>query len=1069
MTVIDYFFNRNQQDELAKLQLLLEKPGIGVIFFDANLVISKISRSTAKLLREKQPVFEKIMPEFDIQRLVGTHLEKFTAIPDQVFSLLRKQHKGWSDIISIGEENFQVSLLPLIDQKGIFNGGVFEFSCVTDQLKQEAEADRSKSVLHNMVTPVMTCDSERRITSTNPSLIKLLNQYKTELQKVFPGLEPEKLIGVCIDSFHRDPEMQKRIFADPGKMPHKTTIQVLDMSFNLTVFPVLDKQNQINGYAVEWVDCSAEVKANAEIKRVTSAAIAGELSERINTTQLGGVIKEFGDSVNQMLDAIIQPLNIAADYVDRIAKGDTPPKITDTYHGDFNIIKNNLNLAIDGINEQAAVAKAIAEGDLSVKINVRSENDVVATSLIQVVDVLQGLQKELQRLTEASSDGLLSERGKPALFKGAYAEVIGDVNDMLDAILLPIGEGNRILTQISDGKIDELIAHTYKGDHELMKQAVNNVAITLQDLQNELQRLTEASREGLLSERGKPALFKGTYAEVIGGVNDMLDAILLPIGEGNRILAQISDGKIDELIAHTYKGDHELMKQAVNNVAITLQDLQNELQRLTEASREGLLSERGKPALFKGAYAEVIGGVNEMLDAILLPIGEGNRILGMISGGDLRQRVEILCKGDHDKMKQAVNGVHSWLSDLIAYVTRIANGDMSAEMGKASNDDQIHEWLMLLKFNIQALVNDANMLSVAAAEGRLQTRADAGKHQGDYRKIVEGVNNTLDGIILPVNEAVEVLSAMEMGDLTRTINGDYKGQLKDFKDTINNTIAKLSEVISQVNGAASNIASASEEVSATAQNMSQATSEQAASVEETSASVEQMSASINQNTENAKVTDGMATQASSQAVQGGAAVKETVSAMKSIAGKIGIIDDIAYQTNLLALNAAIEAARAGEHGRGFAVVAAEVRKLAERSQVAAQEIGELASSSVEMAESAGKLLDTIVPSIKKTSDLVQEIAAASEEQSSGAAQINTAMDQLNQITQQNASSSEELAATSEEMSGQAMQLQELMAFFTVADNGGRVSVTPKTMPFKPTVKKPGGAKQVPNEAEFVRF
>jgi methyl-accepting chemotaxis protein len=339
------------------------------------------------------------------------------------------------------------------------------------------------------------------------------------------------------------------------------------------------------------------------------------------------------------------------------------------------------------------------------------------------------------------------------------------------------------------------------------------------------------------------------------------------------------------------------MKQAVNNVATTLQGLQKELQRLTIASRDGQLSERGKPEQFKGAYAEVIGGVNEMLDAILLPIGEGNRILSLISGGNLRQRVEIVCKGDHDKMKQAVNGVHTWLSDLIAYVTKIANGDMSAEMAKASNDDQIHEWLMLLKLNIQALVADANTLSVAAVEGRLAMRVDASKHQGDFRKIVEGVNNTLDSVILPVNEVVAVLTEMEHGDLTRTVDGDYKGQLKDFKDTVNNTIAKLSQVITEVNGAAANIASASEEVSVTAQSMSQATTEQASSVEETSSSVEQMSASINQNTENAKVTDGMATQACREAVQGGEAVNKTVSAMKSIASKIGNIDDIAYQTN----------------------------------------------------------------------------------------------------------------------------------------------------------------------------
>jgi methyl-accepting chemotaxis protein len=242
-------------------------------------------------------------------------------------------------------------------------------------------------------------------------------------------------------------------------------------------------------------------------------------------------------------------------------------------------------------------------------------------------------------------------------------------------------------------------------------------------------------------------------------------------------------------------------------------------------------------------------------------------------------------------------------------------------------------------------------------------------------------------------------------------------------------VARLSQVVTDVNSGAQALASASEQVSATAQALSQAASEQAAGVEETSASLEQMTSSIAQNTENAKITDGMASKAAKDAVDGGEAVNATVEAMKQIAKKIGIIDDIAAQTNLLALNAAIEAARAGEHGKGFAVVAAEVRKLAERSQVAAQEIGEVAGNSVGLAEKAGKLLAEIVPNIRKTSDLVQEITAASTEQSSGVGQINSAVGQLNQTTQQNASSSEELAATSEEMSSQAEQLQQTMTFF----------------------------------------
>ena len=290
-------------------------------------------------------------------------------------------------------------------------------------------------------------------------------------------------------------------------------------------------------------------------------------------------------------------------------------------------------------------------------------------------------------------------------------------------------------------------------------------------------------------------------------------------------------------------------------------------------------------------------------------------------------------------------------------------------------------------------------------------------------------------ITRPIIEAVSVANRLAEGDLTVRIGATSKDETGQMLQAMQNMITKLSQVVADVNGGAQALASASEEVSATAQSLSQAASEQAAGVEETSASLEQMTSSIAQNTENAKVTESMASKAAQDASDGGESVDATVAAMKQIAKKISIIDDIAAQTNLLALNAAIEAARAGEHGKGFAVVAAEVRKLAERSQVAAQEIGEVATNSVELAEKAGKLLQQIVPSIRKTADLVQEISAASSEQSSGVGQINSAVSQLNQTTQQNASSAEELASTSEEMSSQAEQLQQTMSFFKLDGTG----------------------------------
>jgi methyl-accepting chemotaxis protein len=806
-----------------------------------------------------------------------------------------------------------------------------------------------------------------------------------------------------------------------------------------------------------------------ETNGLTRAAAAGQLRTRGRAEAFEGAYREVLQGINDTLDAVIGPMTTASDYIRRIGDGDLPPKITASFEGEFDVLKSSLNACIDNI---------------------------------------QALVSDADALSRAAVAGQLAYRADAARHSGDFRKIVSGFNDTLDAVIGPLNVAAEYVDRISKGDIPPAITATYNGDFNELRSNLNGCIGALELMRTDVRTMAIAALEGRLSVRADASRHQGAFRKIVGGFNDTLDTVIGPLQLAVDVVTKIGRGEIPPPVSQEYKGDFDTLKRSLNACISGLQGLTeanavlqrmglNDFTRTVDGRYDGIFSQvatainevrthllalqsvarhvavgdlcdlvKYKPIGRRCEQDELIPSFILMMEAIEALVVDTRTLSESAVKGRLAARADA---GRHQgNYRQVIEGVNATLDAVIGplniaaeYIDRISKGDLPPKISEQFEGDfnEVKINLNTAIDSIGALVSDMASLADDAVAGRLQARADASRHSGDYRKVVDGVNRTLEAVVRPIAESAAVLARVAQQDLRVHVEGDYAGDHAAMKTSINSMVGDLRSSISaigqhaehvgasaeQLTGVNAQMAATAEETAAQTNVVSAASEQVSKSLSVVAASSEEMMASIREIAKSANDAAKMARHAVDVATTTNTTVRKLGDSSVEIGNVIKVITSIAAQTNLLALNATIEAARAGEAGKGFAVVANEVKELAKATAAATEDISHRIETIQDETQGAVSAIARISEVIAQIDEVSNTIASAVEEQTAttneigrniteaakGSAEIARNVSGIADAAQSTSHGAADGQAAARSLSEMAGQLQSLVGRFQV--------------------------------------